>query len=411
MRLTIVVLASMAVLGCGTSPRSAATASGSPSLSGATGAGASRPTQHSGCQRLSNDTLDLAGIDPTVPPETAAKILEWIEAHPEQARQLGGKLRHTLEERVNALREQLARLESATEARCQGKSFAGSISRSSEGTAILEGRLLLPSGLLPLAGARVVLELPSGGVVASVRANECGRFRFEGLARGPYRLRFSTKSFGGSHDLDLSASAEAVLEVALRVKTTDLRIAVIGGHYDAVEVILAALGIPFERFSSRCIGSADLSSYDIVFVNCRSAFHLDTKALARLRGYVSTGGSMYFSDLTLPYVEQAWPDRIEPAREEAPAQTRIARVVDAELRGFLGHHETVDIRFNLSGWRRPATVEPGARVLLSDAAGEHGPYMVLFDVEKGTVGFTSFHYAAQPLDDMVLSLVYFVTRL
>jgi hypothetical protein len=187
-------------------------------------------------------------------------------------------------------------------------------------------------------------------------------------------------------------------------------IAVIRGHYDAVEVILAELGIPFERLSPGCLSSPELASYKLVLVNCRSPRLLHPTTVANVRAFVAGGGSMYFSDLTMPNIEQAWPELLEPARATGVSETRPARVVDAELRSFLGEREQVDLRFNLGGWRRPDKVARNARVLLADAERRH-PYMVLLPAARGLVGFTSFHYSAQPLDDMVTSLVYFVTRL
>lgn len=360
------------------------------------------------CKAAPSADVELADLEHTMPPDTLRKLLVWIETHPEEATQLADALKRKAEEKVAELRAQLARIAADTARRCQGPIAATSIARRADGTAAIEGRLLLPTGVLPLAGARV--ELRGGGtVVASVRASACGRFRIEGLAAGAYTLAFSTRTFGGSYAVSLDAAAAVTGEFRVQVET--MRVGVVAGHYDAVEVILAALGIPFDRLSQHCLGSAELARYQLVFVNCRHPVTLLDATVANLRSFVDGGGSIYFSDLTLPYAEQAWPGLLEPASDGGIAETRPARVTDRELASFLGDRDRIDVRFNLGGWRRVAGSTRAMRVLVSDAERQGRPYMVLLPRERGLVGFTSFHYTAQPLDDMVLSLVYFVTRL
>lgn len=360
------------------------------------------------CKATSSEAVELADLEHTMPPDTLRKLLVWIETHPEDAEKLADALKRKAEEKIAELRAQLARIERETTRRCARPIDGASISRQTSGTATFEGRVLLPTGLLPLAGADVELRAGSG-VVATIRANGCGRFRFEGLAAGAYTLAFSTRSFRGRYDVTLGAAAAVTRE--FRVQVDGMRVAVVSGHYDAVEVILAALGIPFERLSQSCLGSAELARYQLVFVNCRHPVRLLDATVANLRSFVDGGGSIYFSDLTLPYAEQAWPELLTPARDGGAVETRPARIADRELAAFLGDRDRIDVRFNLGGWRRVSTSTPQMRVLVTDAERQGRPYMVLVPRDRGLVGFTSFHYAAQPLDDMVLSLVYFVTRL
>lgn len=355
------------------------------------------------CRKLDGDSVDLASAGSSLSPELLEKAIAWAEAHPDEAKKLGRALATRAEALQRELKEQLARLEVAHQARCTGALSAAEVVTVKQGAASLEGRLLLPSGLMPLASARVTLETVTGERVTEVQASACGRFRIDGLRVGAYRLRFATKRFGGSVEVTVEKGG---VQRDFRVQSDAMRVAVFAGHYDAVEVLLAALGIRFDRLSLGCLTEEELARYDVVFVNCRPPGQTE---LGALQDFVARGGSVYFSDLTLPWVETLWPKRIKASPDRGTKGVQTARVDDAELKAALGK-EQLELKFNLGGWRHAATPGAGQRVLLADAK-SGVPLMLLFDEEKGRVGFTSFHYTAQPPDDTVLSLIFFLTRL
>ena len=357
---------------------------------------ASTPEPTGACRTIDAHAIDASALASHASSGKADAIVHWIAEHPELAKAAAARVKRYIEK----LRAQLDRLEAAIATRCATARVP--VQAVGRGAATVSGRVLMPRGAFPLAHATVTLE-QAGVVLASVTAGACGAFRFDGVADGAVTLRFGVRSFGGRVDLDVRGRAD----VELRVDADPAAVAVIGGHFDAVEIVLAALGIRFTRYSHACLGDPRLATHRLVFVNCRAPYVLGEPTLANLRALVAGGTSLYFSDLTLPYLEQAWPDRVEPSPDGYPAGTATLQVADRELRDVLGR-DTIDIRFNLGGWRRLHASQPGDRVLL--AAGDT-PYMTLFDAGTARVGFTSFHYSAQPLDDVVTSLIFFVTRL
>ncbi len=295
----------------------------------------------------------------------------------------------------------------AERAHCQGPLTGEAVVVAGRGEATLQGRLKLPLSQVPLAAAEIVLRVEAGAEVARARSDGCGRFAITGLAVGRYRGEFRVRSFRGSFSVELEAGVERRV---FRVEKALVRTAVLRGRFDRVEVILASLGVPFELLGPDAYGELDREKFDLAFINCRHPRALKDAEVTRLRRFVQQGGALYFSDLTLPKLLQAWPGRLTPRPGNHGVQRRWARPADPEMASFLAPTSEVQINFNLGGWRRLKQAQRGTRVLLSDReTGE--PHVVVWDQGQGRAGFTTYHHSAQLRDEQLRSLVFFLTRL
>jgi hypothetical protein len=161
------------------------------------------------CERLSPEQALTAVLDHELVEKLGPKVIAWAQEHPEQARMIVKAIERKAKEAIAKLREQLGRAERTFAQRCAGALEAAAIAHAAgSGTAVLEGRLLMPAGALPLAGAKVELAA-ADSVVATVTASACGRFRFERVPAGTYTLAFATRTFGGSRREPLAAATRS----------------------------------------------------------------------------------------------------------------------------------------------------------------------------------------------------------
>lgn len=233
-------------------------------------------------------------------------------------------------------------------------------------------------------------------------------------------------------------------------------IAVVTGDFDYVEETLIRLDIaytPYEGFISRAVydpevkaegfslkaeqlflgqieGSNEIRLFDAVFVNSGArGFGLfeyngveeddslvtDPDVIANVVEYVEKGGTLVVSDWAYELVETAWPDRIDFVRDDAvlddaqngTSELVEARVLDEEIKTELGGVEQIDLQYDFSHWAAIESVGTDVAVLLegdityrvSDAAGdvplEGVPLLVSFEVGKGLVLYSTFHWRAQ----------------
>lgn len=346
--------------------------------------------------RSSSGGVDASGLVDAVrerDPELGARLEQMVAERPPE-----------LDARMAELQERLRERAQRHETSCSSSDAATPIVHVGAGSATLRGRVLLPAVDVPLAGAELTIQRSGSDAKHSTTTDSCGRFAFTGLVPGRWEARFAVRTFRGSAVIDVGASIEPQ---ELRVDPSAVRIATIRGDYDAVEVVLGSAGIPVTTLSGACLSDGRLRGYDVVFVNCREPHELSQPEIDNLRSFVERGGSLYFSDLTLPWVHSTFPGQVDVSPERGRAEKRWARATDPELAAFLGHGDRFEIDFDLGGWRRVEATSDDTRVLV---AGSH-PYTLVFERDRGRVGLTSFHYHAQTEGDELWSLVYFLTRL
>lgn len=142
-----------------------------------------------------------------------------------------------------------------------------------------------------------------------------------------------------------------------------------------------------------------LNEYDVVFLTCSD--RANKRLRDSLQDYVIKGGILYASDWRFDAIANAFPEMV--ARKligEGDKQKLQADVVDPALREVIG--DKIPLEFNLPEWKTAAFAGPRVKTLLrgkylKDKSTEYAtaPLMVKFQVEKGTVIFTSFHNEKQ----------------
>lgn len=302
-------------------------------------------------------------------------------------------------------------------------------------SATLTGVVRFPNGVQPVPKA--IVYVPTGTDPAP-RTGECGQciegtavyahvetgidgtFSLPGVPEGTHRLvvekgpfvrtiEVSVTECGATLPLDPERTRLPRDETEGRIA----RIAVATGAYDAMENVLAKIGLgeldgsgflrrgsePFDLYDGSGEGAPrgpiegllrsreQLSRYDIVLINCGSLAEegfdapsiLEEPAIAaNLRAYVEGGGRLYVTDEAYDYVERSYPAMIdfegggagltETAEAEDVAEigddlgSVSATLHDEDLRAWLGllglaSGDTVTITGMISGWSVIADVD------------------------------------------------------
>ena len=237
-------------------------------------------------------------------------------------------------------------------------------------------------------------------------------------------------------------------------RTIDM-IAVAYGDFDAVELNLNRLEVPYQYYEGFISGPAyddgpediDLISLeveylftgetedgrvlflnDVVFINSGTrgfgeyvyngldpddSIVTDTESIDNVREYVERGGVLVVSDWAYELVEAAWPTHVEffgddLALDEAQAGSvgRYTATAQSDtVKEALG--DEVSVSYDFSYWTVIESVSSDVTVHLSadvlyradDASGEEQaadvPLLVSFEVGDGLVIYSTFHWSAQ----------------
>ena len=161
-----------------------------------------------------------------------------------------------------------------------------------------------------------------------------------------------------------------------------------------------------------------LKQYDVIFLTCHPSREVD-KLKEPLSQYVANGGILYASDWRYDAVAAAFPDMaVNNLVGSGNAEIVKADVVDPALREALGSN-TIPLKFDLPEWKTAAFGGPRVQTLIQGKYRKYksnvettAPLMVKFQMDKGTVIFTSFHNEKQNsrvekqlLEYLVFSLV------
>lgn len=143
-----------------------------------------------------------------------------------------------------------------------------------------------------------------------------------------------------------------------------------------------------------------LADYDVVFLTCAGGGEDEMKDA--LFQYVAGGGILYASDWRFDAVAKAFPDMVAPNLVgEGVKQELDADIVDPTLSEAL-QAKKIHLEFNLGQWKTAAFAGPRVKTLIRGKYIKEqsrqeavAPLMVKFQVQKGTVIFTSFHNEKQ----------------
>jgi hypothetical protein len=116
---------------------------------------------------------------------------------------------------------------------------------------------------------------------------------------------------------------EAPLDArALRaVEASD--IVVVTGNYDQVELVLDALGMPYQLVTPQEIARVTLRPEQLLIVNCPG--QVPAPALSAVRRFVQTGGSLFTTDWALRHlIEPAFPGLVQ--YNEHPTADDVVRI-------------------------------------------------------------------------------------
>jgi hypothetical protein len=268
---------------------------------------------------------------------------------------------------------------------------------------------MLPSGAMPLGGARVTLRDSNGNQVGFGVTDGCGRFRVDGVAPGTYTLDYGVRTFQGKSTVVVGPTGA---QTEVKVDAALLKIAVVQGSWDHIESILDRMGVPYDKFPENGVGQLELSKYAILFLNCGRAFTTTPDGeRTKIQKFVDGGGALYVSDLAYPYIANAFPNAISLGAHDGPMGTRKTTIADVQLGAYLRGAATIPIFYDLRGWERLSKQQPASVLVLARDAETEEPAIVTWAQGKGFVGFTTFHQQAQMNEPMVMSLVYFITRM
>lgn len=272
------------------------------------------------------------------------------------------------------------------------------------------GTILMPKGDMALGAAKVTLVNALGAEQATTISDGCGRFRFDAVVPGLYKVKFQVRTFKGEQSVNIPAGGT---HVDLRVDVKFLQIAVFQGSWDKVEKILDKVGIPYQLFPNAKLETTDLSKFNIVFINCNETNEAKVSGTVKekLKSFVGGGGALYVSDRALPYILATWPGQVSSQGNTGSSGTKKHTIFDFQLGSYLRGALTVPIIYDLGAWRKLSKDQPSTTLALLRDEKTQEPAIVTFAYQGGFVGYTTYHQGAQMNDPMTFSLVFFITRL
>jgi hypothetical protein len=274
----------------------------------------------------------------------------------------------------------------------------------------ITGTIMMPKGDMALGAAKVTLVNALGVEQATTLSDGCGRFRFDAIMPGVYKVRFAVRTFKGEQGVTVGAGGT---NVDLRVDIKFLQVAVFQGAWDHVEKILDKVGVPYTLLPNNKLETTDLTKFNIVFINCNETNEstVSSTVKEKLKTFVGGGGALYVSDRALPYILATWPGQVNAKGNTGNSGTKKHTVFDFQLGGYLRGALNVPIIYDLGGWRQLEKSQPATTLALLRDEKTQEPAILTFGYQNGYVGYTTYHQGAQMNDAMTFSLVFFITRL
>lgn len=308
------------------------------------------------------------------------------------------------------------------------------------GAGSVEGKICAPDGTTWVAGADVWVEFDDGTRTTTTTDGD-GHFLLEGLPTGTFTVHVEKGSFSVEFTVLIVDGEVTELATEECLSSDDVRIAVVTGQYDSIEVVLDRLHLPYTRIDgingnahvSLLRDPGQLDDYDIIFFNCGmndNWLSYRPEIAANIRDYVRNGGSVYTSDWSYFLAETAYPDMIEfkgddnqPGAAEMGVAGSVHGIVrDASMIAALGTDQA-DLNYDLDIWITPDAVGTGEELISGSYAYyddpfygygtsmASGPLAARLHDGAGQILYTTFHNERQTtfhmdilLQEIILSM-------
>lgn len=303
-----------------------------------------------------------------------------------------------------------------------------SFSATAVAVGTISGRVVAPNGTTPVPGAVVTLDSGDNGGVVVARliptaasalpiptavTDVDGRYTLDRVPEGTHTVVARRGLFVARMTVDVRANETTEVEPTVR---SEKEMAYVPGSYDQIEAIVEeSLGQDIERITRTQLSNPDITDrFGAIFLNCGASIMRSEAVIQNLLAFVEAGGLLYVSDLELPLVQAMFPDAVLEVGS-GNTQTVIADVVDEALReGHLGGQDTVEIKFNLSGWQALMEISDQPNALLRGdiqiwgTTHEDRPLAIEFEHGEGRVVYTSFHNSAAATEDQIAVLEHYI---
>lgn len=223
-------------------------------------------------------------------------------------------------------------------------------------TGSVSGTVFAPNGTDPVSealvfvmgsGTSAVGDPPDEPHGAFTYSGANGQFTLNGVPVGAQSIKFLKGAFSKVINITVAqgnnplTAAQTSFDSGASGGAGDML--VVTGHYDAIQNVLAKLGLgtvndvshmlelgsetfemvdgdselpdTYQNFDAWWPVATNWDQYRTIFLNCGNdydeAFLADTAAVAKLKAWVQAGGHLYCTDWSYNFIEQIWPDKMD----------------------------------------------------------------------------------------------------
>lgn len=292
------------------------------------------------------------------------------------------------------------------------------------GRTTVSGQVRFPTGPLPVDGALIYVPygepadversgecgecLDSASLAAHARTTPDGAFELTGVPAGPQTVVIEKGPFRRTVSVDVAECVDNSLPPDSTRLPRDSsegivpRIAVITGSFDHMAGVLNKLGLSSSTYdiynsdlwdddgpspgpvdapdegAELLANPAQLSSYDIVFINCGAAFADglfesssfldDASALDNVRSFVEDGGRLYVTDLAYDLAERTYPELVDFHGGGDGLSSRPEALDEAQVGDETASVEATVRDDSLQQWLEAADAISGDRIVVRGLA-------------------------------------------
>jgi hypothetical protein len=223
-------------------------------------------------------------------------------------------------------------------------------------TGTVSGTVFTPNGDDPVSGAIIFVQddgasavgnPPDEPYVVFTYSGANGQFTLDDVPTGLQSIKIQKGAFFKVFNITVAQGDNPVPVSDTTLPSTAAGGAgdmlVVTGHYDAIQNVLAKLGLgtsndlshmlelgtetfdmvdgdselpdTYQDFDQWWPVAANWDKYRTIFLNCGNdydeQFLADTTAVAKLKAWVQAGGHLYCTDWSYNFIEQVWPDKVD----------------------------------------------------------------------------------------------------